>query len=193
MKEMRFHERGGQGTVIGAEMLAYAIVLEGRYASSFPSFGPERRGAPVAAFLRFDDKPIRETHQIYEPDCIVVLDPFQAKLPNIFNGLKDGGIAILNTHRLFLEKYPQNLSLIGLIDATSIALNEIGRSIVNTCMLGVIAKVTGWVNINSLISSIKSYFEGELLETNIRLAMRGYEEVKIYNIGNLQDEIQKQV
>jgi 2-oxoacid:acceptor oxidoreductase gamma subunit (pyruvate/2-ketoisovalerate family) len=185
MKEMRFHGRGGQGTVIGAEMLASAFILEGKYASSFPSFGPERRGAPVAAFLRFDDKPIRETHQIYEPDCIIVLDPFQAKLTTIFNGLKDRGVAILNTPRQRLENCPTTLSLIGLVDATSLALEEIGRGIVNTCMLGVIAKVTGWVSLNSVISSLEMHFHGELLKTNAKLARRGYESVKIMTPGSI--------
>ena len=165
--------------MMGAEMLAYAFLVEGKYASSFPSFGPERRGAPVAAFLRFDDKPIRETHQIYEPDCVVVLDPFQAKLPAVFNGLKDKGIAILNTPRQTLENCPTHISLLGLIDATSLALEEIGRGIVNTCMLGVIARVTGWVSLDSVILSLKKYFQGELLQINEKLAMRGYESVKI--------------
>jgi 2-oxoisovalerate ferredoxin oxidoreductase gamma subunit len=179
MKEVRFHGRGGQGTVMGAEMLAYAFILEGKYASSFPSFGPERRGAPVAAFLRFDDKPIRETHQIYEPDCIIVLDPFQAKLPAVFYGLKDHGIAILNTPRQALEHCPTHISILGLIDATSLALEEIGRGIVNTCMLGVIARVTGWVSLDSVILSLKKYFQGELLQINEKLVIRGYESVRI--------------
>ena len=179
MKEIRFHGRGGQGIVTGAEMLAYAFILEGKFASSFPSFGPERRGAPVAAFLRFDDKPIRETHQIYEPDCIVVLDPFQTKLPSVFNGLKDKGIAILNTPRQILENGPTSLSILGLVDATSLALEEIGRAIVNTCMLGVIARVTGWVRLDSVTASLEKYFHGELLKTNSRLVKRGYESVKI--------------
>ena len=184
MKEIRFHGRGGQGTVTGVEMLAYAFVLDGKYASSFPSFGPERRGAPVAGFLRFNDKPIRETHQIYEPDCIVVLDPFQAKMSTVFNGLKDGGIAILNTRRQTLENCPTTLSTIGLVDATSLALEEIGRTIVNTCMLGVIARVTGWVSLDSVLSSLEKYFHGELFETNAKLARRGYEGVKIITQGS---------
>jgi pyruvate ferredoxin oxidoreductase gamma subunit len=179
MTEIRFHGRGGQGVVTGAEMLAYAFILEGKYASSFPSFGPERRGAPVAAFLRFDDKLIRETHQIYEPDCIVVLDPFQAKFPSVLNGLKDRGIAILNTPRQRLENCPTTMSTLGLVDATSLALAEIGRGIVNTCMLGVIAKVTGWVNLNSVIASLENYFHGKLFDTNVKLAKRGYESVRI--------------
>jgi 2-oxoacid:acceptor oxidoreductase gamma subunit (pyruvate/2-ketoisovalerate family) len=179
MKEIRFHGRGGQGTVTGAEMLAYAFILEGKYASSFPSFGPERRGAPVAAFLRFDDKPIRETHQIYEPDCIVVLDPFQARLTSVFNGVRNQGIAILNTPRQTLECCPVTLSILGLVDATSLALEEMSRGIVNTCMLGVIARVTGWVSLDAVRGSLEKYFHGELLNTNVRLARRGYEGVRI--------------
>ncbi len=129
MKEIRFHGRGGQGIVMGAEMLTYAFVLEGKYASSFPTFGVERRGAPVGGFLRFDEKPIRETHQIYEPDCVVVLDPFIGQSPAIFDGLKDQGIAILNTPRQNIEKWPDGLKTLGLVDATALALAEMGRAV----------------------------------------------------------------
>ena len=179
MKEIRFHGRGGQGVVIGAEMLAYAFVLEGKYASSFPTFGAERRGAPVAAFLRFDEKPIRETHQIYEPDCIIVLDPFIGKSQDIFNGFKGDGIAIINTPKQTLEHWPAGLNLLGLVDATALALDEIGRAIVNTCMLGVLARVTGWVNLESVIASLDMHFDGALLEKNANLVRRGYETVTI--------------
>ncbi|MCX8023498.1 MAG: 2-oxoacid:acceptor oxidoreductase family protein [Syntrophorhabdaceae bacterium] len=180
MKEIRLHGRGGQGVVMGAEMLAYAFVLEGKYASSFPTFGAERRGAPVAAFLRFDDKPIRETHQIYEPDCVMVLDPFIAKSDTIYIGLKGDGIGILNTPKKAIDYWPQNLKRLGLIDATQIALEEIGRAIVNTCMLGVIAKVTGWVRLESVISALEMNFEGKLLNKNAELVKRGYENVEIF-------------
>jgi 2-oxoacid:acceptor oxidoreductase gamma subunit (pyruvate/2-ketoisovalerate family) len=186
MKEIRIHGRGGQGVVIGAEMLAYAFVLEGKYASSFPSFGAERRGAPVAGFLRFDEKPIRETHQIYEPDCIMVLDPFIGKSPAIFNGLKGDGIAIINTPRSQLEHWPDGLNVLGLIDATALALKEIGRNIVNTCMLGVMARVSGWVTPESVIASLDMNFDGKLLKKNAELVRRGYESVKIYLKGERQ-------
>lgn len=182
MKEIRFHGRGGQGIVMGAEMLAYSFILEGKYASSIPSFGVERRGAPVAAFLRFDEKPIRETHQVYEPDCIVVLDPFIGKSSIIFDGLKDNGVAILNTPRP-LEKWPRGLKVLGIVDATTLALEEIGRAVVNTCMLGAIARVTGWVKLESVISSLDMYFEGNLLKKNETLIRRGYENVKISFLG----------
>lgn len=179
MKEIRLHGRGGQGVVMGAEMLAYAFVLEGSYASSFPTFGAERRGAPVAAFLRMDEKPIRETHQIYEPDCIVVLDPFIAKTRTIFDGLKGDGIAAMNTPKQRLDDWPSALNVLGLVDATALAIEEVGRSIVNTCMLGVIARVTGWVKLESVIASLDMNFEGELLRKNADLVRRGYESVQI--------------
>jgi 2-oxoacid:acceptor oxidoreductase gamma subunit (pyruvate/2-ketoisovalerate family) len=180
MKEIRIHGRGGQGVVMGAEMLAYAFVLEGKYASAFPTFGAERRGAPVAAFLRFDEKPIRETHQIYEPDCIAILDPFIAKQDAVFSGLKGEGIAIINTPRKRLDAWPHGLNMLGLVDATALALDEIGRAVVNTCMLGVLARVTGWVTLESVISSLDMNFEGKLLQKNADLVRRGYEGVTVF-------------
>jgi 2-oxoacid:acceptor oxidoreductase gamma subunit (pyruvate/2-ketoisovalerate family) len=179
MKEIRFHGRGGQGAVMGAEMLAYAFVLEKKYASSFPTFGAERRGAPVAAFLRFDDSPIRETHQIYEPECIAVLDPFIAKTRAIFDGLRGDGIAVLNTPRQDLDEWPPGLKVLGVVDATALALDAIGRAIVNTCMLGVLARVTGWVSLESVIASLDMNFEGSLRAKNEDLMRRGHDSVKI--------------
>jgi 2-oxoacid:acceptor oxidoreductase gamma subunit (pyruvate/2-ketoisovalerate family) len=183
MKEIRFHGRGGQGAVMGAEMLAYAFVLEKKYASSFPTFGAERRGAPVSAFLRFDDKPIRETHQIYEPECIMVLDPFIARTKAIFAGLKGDGIAVLNTPRPDLDEWPPGLKVLGVVDATALALDVIGRAIVNTCMLGVLARVTDWVSLDSVVASLEMNFEGHLLAKNEDLVRRGYDTVQIIRKG----------
>ena len=111
MKEIRFHGRGGQGVVMGASMLAYAFVIEGKYATSIPMFGFERRGAPVSASIRFDDQPIRDTHLIYEPDCAVILDPSFAKSPAPIEGLKGDGILIVNSPKQ-LEDHYSNLSQI---------------------------------------------------------------------------------
>jgi 2-oxoacid:acceptor oxidoreductase gamma subunit (pyruvate/2-ketoisovalerate family) len=183
MKEIRLHGRGGQGAVMGAEMLAYAFVIEKRYASSFPTFGAERRGAPVAAFLRFDDRPIRETHQIYEPECVMVLDPFIAKTRAIFDGLRGDGIAVLNTPREDIDVWPESLKVLGVVDATALALEEIGRAIVNTCMLGVLARVTEWVKLESVIASLEMNFEGKLRAKNEALVRRGYDSVKIITKG----------
>ena len=97
MVEIRFHGRGGQGAVTSAELTALAAIEEGKYAQAFPSFGPERRGAPVMAFVRISDKPICTREKVYEPNYVIVLDPTLLKLVNVEAGLKKGGIVIVNT------------------------------------------------------------------------------------------------
>jgi len=181
LKEIRFHGRGGQGVVIGAGMLAYAFVIEGKYASSIPMFGFERRGAPVSASLRLGDQPIRDTHQIYYPDCVVILDPSLAKSPASIEGLKNDGIVIVNTPNQLEDYYTKyhQIKMLGQIDATGIALEEIGRAISNTCMLGAIARATGWVKLDSVKSSLEMYFEGKALAGNAQTAQRGYDGIKL--------------
>src|SRR5512147_339759 len=97
MIEIRFHGRGGQGAVSSAELAALAAIEEGKFAQAFPSFGPERRGAPVMAFVRVSEKPIVTREKIYEPDIVIVLDPTLLKIVNVEAGLKKGGIIILNS------------------------------------------------------------------------------------------------
>src|SRR5208283_1911563 len=100
MVEIRWHGRGGQGAVTSAELLARAAIAEGKYAQAFPSFGPERRGAPVLAFVRVDkSKPIRIRAEIKEPDVVVVLDPGLLTTVNVLTGLKPGGIVIINSKK----------------------------------------------------------------------------------------------
>jgi 2-oxoacid:acceptor oxidoreductase gamma subunit (pyruvate/2-ketoisovalerate family) len=179
VKEIRFHGRGGQGAVLAARMLANAFVVEGKYVASFPMYGFERRGAPVVAFTRLDDKPVREKTQIYNPDCLVVIDPGLMNLPTLFSGLKPEGILILNSPRL-VEKQPnENLKLAGVVNATQIAVEEIGRDVPNTCLLGAFAATTGWVDLKSILSSLGEYFSGDLLQRNIRSAERGFHEVRV--------------
>ena len=96
MREIRFHGRGGQGTATAAEILAAAIVCDGAHAAAFPMFGFERRGAPVAAFLRLDTAPIRERTQVYAPDCLILLDPGLVRTGVIFDGFKPGGTLVVN-------------------------------------------------------------------------------------------------
>src|SRR5512142_2733974 len=99
MIEIRFHGRGGQGAVTSAELTALAAIGEGKYAQAFPSFGPERRGAPVMAFVRVSDTPIRTREKVYEPDIVVVLDPSLLQIVNVEAGLKSSGMVILNTKK----------------------------------------------------------------------------------------------
>ena len=99
MRELRIHGRGGQGSVTAAELIAVAAFEGGVYAQAFPAFGVERRGAPVQAFVRFDNQKIRLRSQIYEPDYIIVQDSTLIRDVNVFLGLKAGGIAIINTEK----------------------------------------------------------------------------------------------
>jgi 2-oxoacid:acceptor oxidoreductase gamma subunit (pyruvate/2-ketoisovalerate family) len=179
MKEIRIHGRGGQGAVLAARMLASAFVIEGKSVASFPMYGFERRGAPVVAFTRVDDKPIREKTQIYTPDCMVVIDPGLMKLPTLFSGLKPEGILILNSPRRLEDKPDDNLKLAGVVNATQIAVDEIKRDIPNTCLLGAFAATTGWLDLQSILSCLGDYLSGDILERNLRSAERGYREVEV--------------
>lgn len=178
-KEIRFHGRGGQGAVMAAKMLASACAAEGQKVASFPMYGFERRGMPVIAFTRFDKDPIREKTQIYTPDCLMVIDPTLMGLPNLFDGLKPDGVLILNSARPLANRPSENLAKVGTVNATHVALCEIGRDIPNTCLIGALAATTGWMSLDSVIKGLGDYLEGEMLEMNIRNARRGYNEVEV--------------
>jgi len=178
VKEIRIHGRGGQGAVTAARMLASAFVVEGKYVASFPMYGFERRGAPVQAFTRLDDKPIREKTQVYFPDCMVVIDPTLLKLSTLFSGLKPDGVLIVNSAR-FDTQVDKNLKVAGVVNATQIAVEEIGRDIPNTCLLGAFAATTEWVKLESILKVLGDYLSGDMLQRNIRSCERGFKEVKI--------------
>ncbi len=179
MKEIRFHGRGGQGAVLAARMLSVAFLAEGKHVASFPMFGFERRGAPVVAFTRVDDKPIREKTQIYNPHCLVVVDPGLMSLPTLFSGLEPEGVLILNSTRPLENQPHENLHLAGVVNATEVAVEEIGRDVPNTCLLGALAATTGWLDLESIKSGLAQYFSGDLLSKNIRSIERGFHEVKV--------------
>ncbi|MDW5563681.1 MAG: 2-oxoacid:acceptor oxidoreductase family protein [Methanomassiliicoccus sp.] len=159
MLEVRFHGRGGQGAVIASEILARAAMKEGKYASAFPFFGVERRGAPVMAFCRIDDRPIRIHAGIYGPDHVVVLDHGLMKMVNVQEGQKEGGSLVVNTSMTLDELgLPADRRTL-LIDATTIALRRgLGSAtapIVNTAILGAFARACDIVSIDSILESIK--------------------------------------
>ena len=183
MYEIRFHGRGGQGAVTAAELLAKAIINEGRYAQAFPSFGTERRGAPVMAFARVSDDPIVIRSEIYEPDVVVVLDSTIPTVVNVKQGLKKGGLFVLNSSKL-PEEVEKELLLegkckIATVNATKIALDTIGRPITNTAILGAISKATGWVNMDSLVKVVQERFSEAVSIRNINAMKRAYDEVNI--------------
>ena len=182
MKEIRLHGRGGQGAVMAAGMLASSLVHGGKYATAVGSFGPERRGAPVMSFLRFDDNPIRQNTRVYHPDCLIVIDPRLAYTTDIFSGLKKAGILVINATKVDKDLYSPDVSIAGVIDATKIGLEEIGAAITNTCMMGAFARTTGWLQLDSLLISLEERFAGKVLEKNIRCVKRGFEEVNVLDV-----------
>ena len=162
-----------------SRILAAALVSTGRYGASFPMFGFERRGAPVVAFGRFGDEPIRLKTQIYTPDVLVVLDPSQKDSPAVWNGLNQNGVLVLNSREAITERKTENLKKACTIDATRISLEEIGRDMPNSCILGAFAAATGIVGIDPIIVGLADYFQGKKLDDNIRCVRRGYDEATI--------------
>lgn len=172
------HGRGGQGAVTSVELLALAAINEGKYALAFPSFGPERRGAPILAFVRTDSKPVRIRSEIKEPDVIVVFDPRLIDVVDVTSGLKENGIAIVNSKRTPQEIKAKlgNKWQVATVDATSIARNVIGVPIVNTTMLGAIIKLTHLVDIDSLEEPLRHRF-GDKASKNFDACKQAYNQV----------------
>ncbi len=182
MIEIRLHGRGGQGVWTAANLLAMAAIKEGKHAQSFPFFGPERLGAPILAFARISEKPIRVHCMIYRPDVVGVLDPTLIE-PPVAEGIKEESILVLNS-----DKEPGELrEVLGLkegtgriwvVDASRMALEILEREITNTAIAGAIARATGVVSFSSLEEVIRERFRGGMAEKNVELARRAYEEVR---------------
>lgn len=180
MIEIRFHGRGGQGAVIGANLLAEAAFRDGKDVQAFPYFGVERRGAPVTAFTKIDDKPIRVKSNIYEPDYVIVLDPSLVGNIDVTEGLKPAGKVLVNTTRKPEELKKLIGDKVGCVDANGIAIkHKLGSKnapIVNTAILGAFAKFTDVIKIDLLISAIKESVPTKP-EENAAAAMEAYESV----------------
>jgi pyruvate ferredoxin oxidoreductase gamma subunit len=177
--EIRWHGRGGQGAVTSAEMLAQAAIAEGKYAQAFPSFGPERRGAPVQAFNRVDVKePVRLRVDITQPDYVVVLDPGLLAKVKVTSGLKEDGWVIVNTRKTAAEIQSEfGISFpVATVNAGKIAREVLGVNIVNTTMLGAVLKVTGVVDKKSTYEPLQKRF-GKLGDRNIKAMETAFEQV----------------
>ncbi|MBM3329899.1 MAG: pyruvate ferredoxin oxidoreductase [Calditrichaeota bacterium] len=177
MIELRFHSRGGQGGVVAGKILAVAVFKEGRHVQAFPTFGVERRAAPVKAFVRIDDQPIRLRNQIYEPDHVVVLDPSLIAMEDVTQGLKPGGTILINS-----DKPPDHFGFangyrVVTVDASTIAvrngLGSVTQPIVNTAILGAVSKALGVVDIESVVSAIGEEVPGKAA-ANAKAAREAY-------------------
>ncbi len=180
MIEVRFHGRGGQGAVTSAELMALAAIAEGKYAQAFPSFGPERRGAPVQAFLRISDTPIKLREKIYEPDVVVVLDPSLLATANVKAGLKPGGTLVANSSKP-VSAVRGECGFGGrtaVADASKIAEEELGVPITNTTMLGSLMKAAGLIKPESIVAPLAERF-GKIADKNRRALERAYAETVI--------------
>jgi len=176
--EVRFHGRGGQGVVVASEVLANAAFRMGFEVSSFPFFGVERRGAPVTAYARIDNRPIRVKSSIYWPDYVVVLDSSLLRGVDVLEGLKQGGSVLIN--------YPEGKKLENMsprfryfmIDATAVASSHgIGSStapIVNTAIMGGFAKMCNLVTLDSVLESIRELAPAKE-EENVAAAKEAFE------------------
>jgi pyruvate ferredoxin oxidoreductase gamma subunit len=175
--EVRWHGRGGLGAVTSAELVARAAISEGRYAQSFPSFGPERRGAPVLAFLRISDEFIKTRTVIHEPDIVVVLDPTLLHAVDVTSGLKKNGKIIVNSRKSpgelkseFGYKWP-----VAVVNASKIAAETIGVPITNTAMIGALLRITEAVKTDSMVEQLQERF-GRRAMGNIEAMNRAYGE-----------------
>ncbi len=182
--EIRWHGRGGQGAVTSAELLAQAAISEGKYAQAFPSFGPERRGAPVLAFVRISgQEPIRIRAEIAQPDIVVVLDPGLLSIVNVTSGLKENGMLVINTKKSFqdIEAQIKTKCRLAKVDAATIAREVLGVPITNTTMVGALIRATGVVELEFLVEPLRKRF-GRLAERNINAMQKAYEETQVKEI-----------
>ncbi len=181
MIEIRMHGRGGQGAAVACKILASAVFKEGRYAQSFPAFGVERRGAPVVAYTRIDDKPIQLRCEIYKPDHLIILDATLILSTNVIAGLKEKGTILINSD------LPENFFnipdgfKIKCIDANSIAVkHNLGTKaipIVNTAILGAFAAYTNIVSLEKLAEAIEEIVPSRTKE-NIAAVEEAYYSIK---------------
>jgi len=183
--QMRWHSRGGQGAKTAADFFTQVAISEGKYSQAFPEYGPERSGAPMRSYTRVSSKPIKLHSAVYNPDAVIILDPTLIATADVWDGLSEGGTIIINTH-LTPQEARKEFNIRGYtvftIDATTIALDELGRNIPNMPMVGALVKVSGLVELDHVIEGLRKTFTGkfgkEVVEKNLRAINRAYKEVK---------------
>jgi pyruvate ferredoxin oxidoreductase gamma subunit len=182
--QVRIHGRGGQGVVTAAELLSIAAFAEGRYAQAFPSFGSERTGAPVVAFCRIDDAPIRLREPIAEPDALLIQDPTLLHQVGVFAGLPTTGFVLINTSRspeeLGIEDFVrrQRADRFCTVPATELALRHVGRPVPNAALLGGFAALADVVSLEAVAAAIREKFAPAIAAKNVAAAQEAYEIVR---------------
>ena len=187
MIEIRWHGRGGQGAKTASLLLADALFNTGKFIQGFPEYGPERMGAPITAYNRVDDTPIRIHSNIYEPDYVIVVDDTLVGPVDVKKGLKKNGSILINTSlpsEVIKEKLGNFSGKIYTIDASKIAIETIGSNFPNTALLAAVIRITDLMSKEELeknmLQSFKHKFakKPEVIEPNMQAVRRAYEEVK---------------
>lgn len=184
--EIRWHGRGGQGTVTAAKVLADACLSGGRHVQAFPEYGPERAGAPLRAYNRISERPLRMHCPVVNPKVVAVVDASLLDAIDVADGTTDDAIFVINTSkdpkeiRAKLKAKPSQK--VFTVDATKIAIDTIGRPLPNSAMLGAVNRATGIVDMNVLLEDIKGSFgkkfAQKIIDANLLAARRGFEEVR---------------
>jgi 2-oxoacid:acceptor oxidoreductase gamma subunit (pyruvate/2-ketoisovalerate family) len=184
-REVRFHGRGGQGVVLASKILARALVESDWNVSAIPAFGFERRGAPVAAYLRYAAAPIRAATNIYRPDYVLCIDPSVSRAVDIYAGLADDATLVQATGLDAETLEPGDaVTALATCDAVRIGLEIFGKPITNTVMLGAFARATGVVDLDALEQGLaEAKFRDAGLEQNLEALRRGHAETRCFRRG----------
>lgn len=169
MIEVRIHGRGGQGNVVAAYLLATAAFEVGRHCQAFPSFGAERRGAPVTAFVRIHDRPILRRSQVQTPDFLIVQDQGLLQVGGVTDGLKERGGIVVNSSHSSEELQAQLGRPTVALPATQLAQETLGRPVPNVALLAAFLTVTGLLPLDALVKALGERFKGDVLDRNVRL------------------------
>jgi pyruvate ferredoxin oxidoreductase gamma subunit len=179
LKEFRWHGRGGQGAWTASELLARAAIHEGKYIQSFPEFGPERMGAPVKAYTRISNEPIRLHCAVYNPNLSIVMDSTLMSTVPVTEGLDENGILVVNTTKepkIMKEELNMTKGTVWTVSATDLAMKILGRAITNTAMLGVVTRATDIVKLESIEKALNERFPEPLAEKNLGVIKEAYKE-----------------
>ncbi len=185
LTEIRWHGRGGQGVVTAGKLLAETALGTGQYFQAFPDYGPERMGAPIRAFTRLSQEPITVHSQIDQPGVVLVLDPTLLGQVPVTEGLQQDGTIIVNTSMSPAQVRKitgYESGRVFTVDASHIAIDELGREITNTPMLGAFAQATGLFEMQALSEQVRAWFgkklSSEVIDANVRALKRAAQEIQ---------------
>ncbi len=187
MIEIRWHGRGGQGAKTASLLLADAAFNTGKFIQGFPEYGPERMGAPITAYNRISDTPIRIHSNIYEPDYVVVVDDTLLESVDVTAGLKEDGAIVVNTTKEGEELIKSLNGYNGkvyTIDARKVSMETLGKYFPNTPMLAAIVKVSGIMQEDEFIKDMEGSFKHkfakkpEVIDGNMKALKLALSEIK---------------